>query len=69
MNNATDQRTGGDPRLGLPSVGDIRFRELLHSSDTALTRALARLERETDSDDITVAAFSNFAPDDPHSGD
>jgi hypothetical protein len=69
MNNATDQQTGGEPRLGLPSVGDIRFPELLHSSDTALTRALVRLERETDSDDITVAAFSNFAPDDPHPGD
>jgi hypothetical protein len=65
MNSATDQQTGGEPRLGLPSVGDIEFLALLNSRDTALARALVRLARETDSDDITVAAFGNFAPDDP----
>ena len=65
MTSAADQQTGGEPYAGLPSVGHYEFRALIDSRDTALARALARLARETDSDDITVAAFGNFAPDDP----
>jgi hypothetical protein len=65
MNSAADQQTGGEPYAGLPSVGHYEFRTLVDLRDTALARALSRLARETDSDDITVAAFGNFAPDDP----
>jgi hypothetical protein len=65
MTSAADQQTGGEPYAGLPSIGHYEFRALIDSRDTALARALARLARETDSDDITVAAFGNFAPGGP----
>jgi len=49
----------------LVDVSGIPFDELVNSTNAALARALHAVTRETSDTTTILAAFQNFAPDDP----
>jgi hypothetical protein len=63
MSHAADRQTGGvTPNAPLVDVSEMSVREIL--GESALARALERLETETRSPENSYSAFGNFAPDD-----
>jgi FXSXX-COOH protein len=64
----TDSAESGSHDLPGPSlidVSDIPFDELVGSTNAALTRALRSVTRDAADAGTILAAFTNFAPDDP----
>jgi FXSXX-COOH protein len=56
-------------RSPLIDVSDMRLDQLLPSADTVLARSLSALVDETTRPQEIIAAFGNFAPDDPPPSD